>query len=242
MTDKIPVILAWSGGKDSAYALHQLVKDKKYDVVYLLSTINGNNGRLSMHGIREELMEAQAAAIGIPLLKVYVYEGNNMEYEKQMKEVLLKVKADGIYTVAFGDIFLEDLRIYRENQLKQVGMECLFPLWKRDTLQLVHQFIDEGFKAYTCCINDEYLDEGFCGRLVDREFVKELPAPVDPCGENGEFHSFCFDGPVFGEALSVSTGKKIYKSVPSDSGNRQEPDMAGTLGFWYCDLELQQNK
>ena len=240
MTNRIPLIFAWSGGKDSAYALHQLQKDEKYTVRYLLSTINGNNRRLAMHGIREGLIEAQAAAIGIPLLKVYVYEGNNPEYERQMRDRLLKVKAEGISAVAFGDIFLEDLRIYRENQMKQIGMDCLFPIWKRNTPELVRNFIAEGFKTLVCCVNDGFLDESYCGRLLDETFIEELPARVDPCGENGEFHSFCFDGPIFRKALLVSVGERIYMPLAVNAAGESTPaKIAGTKGFWYCDLLLK---
>lgn len=237
MNNKKPVIFAWSGGKDSAYALHQLLRGGNYEVRYLLSTINGNNRRLSMHGVREELMEAQAAGVGIPLLKVYVYEGNNLEYEKQMREVLLRVKAEGIHTVAFGDIFLEDLRIYRERQMKQIGMDCLFPIWKKDTAELLHDFIARGFKTCICCVNDGYLDKSFCGRLIDKTFVNELPPHVDPCGENGEFHSFCFEGPIFPKALSIVVGEKIYKPLDASPADQSLP-AGGTItkGFWYCDL------
>jgi uncharacterized protein (TIGR00290 family) len=240
MTDKTAVVFAWSGGKDSAFALHQLQKDERYAVRYLLSTINGNNGRLSMHGIREELIEAQAAATGIPLLKVYVYEGNNPEYERRMGDTLLKVKAEGISAVAFGDIFLEDLRIYRENQMKQVGMDCLFPIWKKDTHKLVRDFIAGGFKTLICCVNDGFLDESYCGRLLDGAFIAGLPARVDPCGENGEFHSFCFDGPVFRKAVPVSIGEKLYMPLAADTaGHAPLVKIADTRGFWYCDLLLR---
>jgi uncharacterized protein (TIGR00290 family) len=240
MTNKIPVVFAWSGGKDSAYALHQLQKDERYEVRFLLSTINGNTGRLSMHGIREELIEAQAVAAGIPLLKVYVFEGNDSEYESQMRDTLLKAKAEGISAVAFGDIFLEDLRIYRQNQMRKVGMDCLFPIWKKDTHKLVRRFIADGFQTLICCVSDGFLDESYCGRLLDAVFLAELPAGVDPCGENGEFHSFCFNGPVFRKALQVRTGEKIYMPLATGVAAKSDPaQITGAMGFWYCDLLLQ---
>jgi uncharacterized protein (TIGR00290 family) len=191
------IILSWSGGKDSAYALYQLQQSEQYEVAYLLSTFNGTLRRLSMHGVQEALIETQAAAIGIPLLKVYVYESNNAEYEQQMAAVLQQAYNEGIQTVAFGDIFLEDLRAYREEKMRQVGMACIFPLWQRDTRQLVHDFIQQGFVTVTCCINDGYLDESWVGRVIDEAFLANLPTNVDPCGENGEFHSFCMTGPIF---------------------------------------------
>jgi len=217
--------MAWSGGKDSAYAFFQLMKDGRYEVTTLLSTINGNNNRLSMHGVREELIEEQAANIGIPLVKVYVYEGNNEEYEDCMSRALINAKATGIKTIAFGDIFLEDLRAYRENQMRKIGMNCLFPLWKIPTLELAHNFIAEGFRTITCCVHNGYLDESWCGRFVDKEFLRSLPPGVDPCGENGEFHSFCFEGPIFKKVLSIIAGEKIYK------------DLDQKTGFWFCDLK-----
>jgi uncharacterized protein (TIGR00290 family) len=217
--------MAWSGGKDSAYALYQLMKSDQYEPRFLLSTINGNNHRLSMHGVREELIEAQAESIGIELLKVYVYEGTNEEYENCMQKELLKIKVDGIGTVAFGDIFLEDLRAYREEQMRKVGMDCLFPIWKKDTHQLVRDFLREGFSTLTCCVNDAYLDQSRCGILMDEKFIADLPACVDPCGENGEFHSFCFEGPIFKKNLSIITGEKVYRKSDMNSS-----------GFWFCDL------
>jgi uncharacterized protein (TIGR00290 family) len=226
MRNKIPVIMAWSGGKDSAYALYQLMKSEQYEPRFLLSTINGNNHRLSMHGVREELIEAQAASIGIDLVKVYVYEGNNEEYENNMQRELLKVKDAGIRMIAFGDIFLEDLRVYREEQMRKIEMDCLFPIWKTDTHQLVRNFISEGFKTLTCCVNDACLDLSWCGKLIDGKFIADLPTGVDPCGENGEFHSFCFEGPIYKKKLSISTGEKVFK----------KPDI-NSIGFWFCDIK-----
>lgn len=237
MKNKLPVIFAWSGGKDSAFALYQLQKVGGYDIRYLLSTINGNYHRLSMHGVPEELIEAQAKSIGIPLLKVFVYESNNEEYERQMRNALLDVQKEGINSVAFGDIFLEDLRIYRENNMKQLGMQCLFPLWKENTLQLVNHFIQEGFKTLTCCVNDGWLDESWCGRLIDQQFLNELPPNVDPCGENGEYHSFCFDGPIYKDPIKVIAGEKIYKELEIKyADQRDQINPTRTKGFWYCDL------
>jgi uncharacterized protein (TIGR00290 family) len=237
---KEPIILSWSGGKDSSYTLHQLLNDERYEVKYLLSTINGTYKRLSMHGVREELIEAQASSVGIPLLKVYVYEASNAEYEQQMNNMLLKAKSEGINTVAFGDIFLEDLRIYREEKMKSIGMNCLFPIWKKDTAWLVKDFIAKGYKTYTCCINDGYLDESWCGRLIDENFIKELPSTVDPCGENGEFHSFCFEGPIYKMPVAVIQGEKTYKELLLKTKDHPTPIKdVGTKGFWFCDLLLK---
>jgi uncharacterized protein (TIGR00290 family) len=237
---KLPIILSWSGGKDSSYTLHTLLNDPRYEVKYLLSTINGNYKRLSMHGVREELIEAQANSTGIPLLKVYVYEADNAEYERQMTETLLKVKAEGINTVAFGDIFLEDLRQYREDKMKTIGMHCIFPIWKKDTQWLVKDFMEKGFKTITCCINDGYLDASWCGRVIDPAFIAELPPTVDPCGENGEFHSFCYEAPFFQKKINISIGEKTYKELFLKTKDHPTPVKdVGTKGFWYCDLLLQ---
>ncbi len=237
---KQPAIFCWSGGKDSSYALYKVQQENQYEIKYLLSTINGNNKRLSMHGIREELIEAQANSIGIPLLKVYVYEASNAGYENQMRETLLQVKSEGINTVLFGDIFLEDLREYRENKMKELGMQCEFPLWKMDTAHIIKDFVQKGFKTYLCCVNEDYLDESQVGKLIDGDFIKELPATVDPCGENGEFHTYCFEGPIFQQKITVTTGEKIYKpfNIPASTHPTPVKDPY-TKGFWYCDIHLQ---
>ena len=239
--EKIPAIFAWSGGKDSSYALHKILQEGIYDVKYLLSTINGTYKRLSMHGIKEELIEAQADRIGIPLLKVYVYEDNNAEYEAQMEKMLLKVKEENIHHVIFGDIFLEDLRKYREEKMAAINMKCVFPLWKIDTKWLVNDFIHQGFKTVICCVNDAYLDQSWCDRIIDKKFLEDLPNTVDPCGENGEFHSFCFSAPIFKQAIAFLPNEKVYKplkikkeDITCPIPNTETP----TKGFWYSDLIL----
>ncbi|GAC1599445.1 MAG: diphthine--ammonia ligase [Chitinophagaceae bacterium] len=238
--NKIPAIFSWSGGKDSCYALHKIQEEGMYDVKYLLSTINGNYKRLSMHGVREELIEAQADSIGIPLLKAYVYEASNAEYEKQMKERLLQAKAENIKHVIFGDIFLEDLRQYREQKMAALDMHCVFPIWKTNTQWMVKDFIKKGFKTIVCCINDGYLDEYWCGRTIDERFVNELPPAVDACGENGEFHSYCFEAPVFKKKINMITGEKTYKALEIKTSDHPTPIKdAGTKGFWFCDLLIQ---
>ncbi len=234
---KIPAIMSWSGGKDSSYALHKVLQEGVYEVKYLLSTFNGNYKRLSMHGVREELIEAQAESIGIPLLKVYVYEASNAEYEKQMQEILLQAKAENINHVIFGDIFLEDLRQYREQKMALLDMHCVFPIWKMDTRWLVNDFIAKGFKTCICCSDDGYLDESWCGRMIDESFLKALPSTVDACGENGEFHSYCFEGPIFKKPIKIITGEKTYKALEIKTSDHPTaiPDV-GTKGFWFCDL------
>ena len=235
--NKIPAIMSWSGGKDSSYALHKILEEGVYDVKYLLSTFNGNYNRLSMHGVREELIMLQAESIGIPLLKVYVYEASNAEYEKQMEEVLLQAKAANINYVIFGDIFLDNLRQYREQKMAVLNMHCVFPLWKMDTQWLVNDFMAKGFKTCVCCINDGYLAESWCGRMIDKTFIKELPAAVDACGENGEFHTYCFAGPIFKMPINIIKGENTYKPLTIKLSDHPTaiPDV-GTKGFWFCDL------
>ncbi|MGE5106879.1 MAG: diphthine--ammonia ligase [Sphingobacteriales bacterium] len=235
--NKIPAIFCWSGGKDSSYTLYKVLQEGIYEIKYLLSTINGTYKRLSMHGVREELIQAQADSIGIPLLKVYVYEASNAEYEKQMNETLLKIKAEGINTILYGDIFLEDLRQYREQKMAQLNMSCVFPIWKTDTKWMVNDFVEKDFKTYICCINDGYLDESWVGRLIDKHFIAELPSTVDPCGENGEFHSYCFAGPLFKKAINVTVGEKTYKPLLITTNDHPTPVKdAGTKGFWFADI------
>jgi uncharacterized protein (TIGR00290 family) len=230
-------IFCWSGGKDSSLALYKVQKEKAYDVVYLLTTLNENHQRISMHGVREELLNAQADALKIPLLKVWVKEGTNEEYEQQMERTLLKAKEEGITHVIFGDIFLEDLRVYREENLKKVDLEAVFPLWKQDTSELIQEFISLGFKTITCCVNDQYLNEEWVGKEIDPQFVKGLPPSVDPCGENGEYHTFCYDGPVFSRGIEIEKGEKVYRPLEIKTTDECTlPSAPMTKGFWFCEL------
>ncbi len=237
----------WSGGKDSALALHKLREVGSYEIACLLTTVNGYFDRVSMHGVRTGLLEQQAEAIGIPLKKVILPEMPDMEtYERIMGEELLKLKAGGVSNAVFGDIFLEDLRKYREDKLAQVGLKCIFPLWKVPTHELIREFIDLGFKAITVCVNDKILDRSYVGRTIDSKFVSDLPEKVDPCGENGEFHSFVYDGPIFKKPVEFGIGEIVYKKYKRP-GEVSKSDDAETLnsddpfdsGFWYCDLTLR---
>lgn len=236
MTQKIPAIMSWSGGKDSAYTLYKVLEEGIYDVKYLVSTFNGNTKRLSTHGIPQSIMEEQAAEIGITLLPVYVYEKSNGEYEGEMSKMLLYIKSEGISHMIFGDIFLQDLRQYREDSMKTFEIHCVFPLWQTDTLILVNDFIAKGFKSITCCINENYLTREWAGKEIDKYFVAALPATVDPCGENGEYHSFCYDGPIFNNPLPVKKGLVFYKSFPLTTAGIT--DVPSVVNFWYCELEL----
>ncbi len=228
-------LFCWSGGKDSAYCLHKVLSENLFDVRYLMTTVNDTFKRISMHGVREELLDKQIESIGIPSIKIRIKEGSNSEYEQLMERALLKAKEEGITHVIFGDIFLEDLRMYRENNLAKVGLQAVFPLWKMNTAALIRDFIDKKFKTITCCINDGYFDETWVGREIDGQFIAQLPHQVDPCGENGEYHTFCYEGPLFRKAIPVSCGEKIYKPLdyPLDAVCKSTVQ---TKGFWYCDL------
>lgn len=230
--------MSWSGGKDSAYALYTVLKEGIYDVQLLLSNFNGENNRLSMHGIPEVLIESQAASLRLPLQKMYVYEASNEAYETALKAALEKAKTQGIYHVIFGDIFLEDLRTYREEKLAAIGMQAVFPLWRKNTRCLVRSFIDDGFKSIICCVNDAYLNEAHVGKIIDHNFIDQLPLSSDPCGENGEYHSFCFDGPIYKEPIAFANTNTIYKPLSLTTqcaGSTAEAPV--TMGFWYASIE-----
>jgi uncharacterized protein (TIGR00290 family) len=233
MNQKEKCIFCWSGGKDSALALYKVLHADIYEVVALLTTLNAPFKRVSIHGVREELLEQQAESIGLPLIKMYVSQGTNSEYESEMESVLLKYKVRGVTKVIFGDIFLEDLRKYRENNLLKVGLVAEFPLWKRDTKELIEEFLGLDFKTIVCCVNDFYLNENDVGKEIDFEFIKKLPQLVDPCGENGEYHSFCYSGPIFKKQIDFSLGEKVYKPLAE---NVSEEKNVSPKGFWYIDL------
>lgn len=189
-----------------------------------------------MHGVREELLDEQAKSIGIPLLKVYVNEGTNAEYEKKMEDALLNLKEQGIYHVIFGDIFLEDLRKFREDSLAKIGMKAVFPLWKQNTTELLQEFLDLKFKTVICCANDAYLGEKWAGRIIDENFLSSLPVNVDPCGENGEYHTFCFDGPIFKAPVKITPREKVYKPLVIKTTDDCNLPASQTKGFWFCEL------
>lgn len=215
------VLVSWSGGKDSALAVYELEKSAQYEIAALLTTVTVDYDRISMHGVRRVLLEQQATALNAPLEKVWIGKNaTNAEYENQMRVVLEKYREQGVQAVVFGDIFLEDLRKYREDNLAKVGMKGIFPIWKRDTKSLARAFGEWGFKAITTCVDSNVLGREFVGRFFDAKFLAELPAQVDPCGENGEFHSFAFAGPIFKNEIRFTKGEIVLRD------NR----------FYYCDL------
>jgi uncharacterized protein (TIGR00290 family) len=207
--------MSWSGGKDSAVALHELRRSEQYEVVALLTSISEEYRRISHHGVREALLERQAQAIGLPLEKVYLPSGNshpctNDIYEQIMGGVMAKFYARGVRTVGFGDLFLEDLRAWRERNLAKGGMQGVFPLWKRDTTKLSREVIAMGFKAYLSCVEGK-VGPGFVGRSYDADLLRDLPQGTDPCGEYGEFHTFVYAGPIFSQAVPVKVGEIVIR-------------------------------
>jgi len=207
-----PILFSWSGGKDSAMALHALLQPNEHHVAALLTTVTEGYDRISMHGVRRELLERQAKSIGLPLHEVFIPpQCVNPIYEARMEEALRMHYDKGVRTVAFGDIFLEDLRAYREKNLTRMGMTALFPIWKRDTRELIRAFHSANFRAIAVCVDSKVLDRSFAGRELDEVFFRDLPLHADPCGENGEFHTFVFDGPIFHAPIPVRTGEIIQR-------------------------------
>ena len=220
----------WSTGKDSALALYYLQKNKNIRVDHLLTTINTHHNRISMHGLRREVYLQQLRSIGLPYSTVELPKQPTMEeYNKLMKTKVEELKKLGYTDCGFGDIFLEDLRIYREKQLK--GIKCHFPLWQKNTRNLFLEFLELGFKAIVICINGELLGSSFVGRELDYNFLKDLPSNVDPCGEYGEFHTFCYDGPIFSHPVEFEIGEKVLRQYPKPNGNSNE-----TSDFWFLDI------
>lgn len=233
----------WSSGKDSALALYKILQNPEFKIECLLTSVNQQFQRISMHGVRVELLELQAKSIGIPLEIMQIPEMPTMEvYENVMQETLEKLKQKGITHSIFGDIFLEDLRKYREDKLATMGFEGVFPLWKIPTKDLIQEFISLGFKTVVVCVNERYLDKSFVGRIIDQQFIDDLPENVDVCGENGEFHTFCFNGPIFNKPIDFEIGEIVYRKYEkpkTDATNTacdSDDSSAYDYGFWYCDL------
>lgn len=230
---KDKILMAWSGGKDSSMALWKLQQDPTVEVVGLLTTGNAITQRISMHGVRLELLRKQAKSIGLPVTEVLVESDTYEEYEQKMaaalEECILKYE---ITAVAFGDIFLEDLRKYREEKMALVGLKVYFPLWGKDTGLLVQEFIGAKFRTILCCVGEGPLNGDFSGVELTQALVQKLPDGVDPCGENGEYHTFCFDGPIFKHPVAFVKGEKIYR--PMDEKYLSETSV--TKGFWFADL------
>lgn len=206
------MLFCWSGGKDSALALYEVINSGSYSVKALLTTVTEDYDRISMHGVRSALLEKQVKALGIPLEKVLITkDSSDKDYEEKMSSILGRFKGNDTYHIGFGDIFLEDLRKYRENNLAKLQMKAVFPLWKQDTKRLARSFIDMGFKAILTCVDTKFLDASFAGREFDEKLLSDLPASVDRCGENGEFHTFVYAGPIFGKEIPVKRGETVMR-------------------------------
>jgi uncharacterized protein (TIGR00290 family) len=214
------VLVSWSGGKDSCMALHEIQQARQYEVLALLTTMTEGFDRISMHGVRRVLLERQANALGLPLLEVVISKNaSNEEYERKFVDAVRSFDAQVIDSIVFGDLFLEDVKQYRDQFLARHNLRGTYPVWKRDTREFVEQFIALGFKAITTCVDSRRLDSSFVGRTIDYDFLATLPADIDPCGENGEFHTFVFDGPNFSAPVSFLKGEVVKRE-----------------SFWFCDL------
>lgn len=239
-------IFNWSGGKDSSLCLYKVLQSKEYDISYLVTSVSEKYQRITQHGVRVALLEQQAKNIGLPLHKLVMPDMPTMEaYNAIMEENLKMFKRQGISLSVFGDIFLEDLRRYREERLAAEGFKGVFPLWHISTEQLAKEFMDLGFKAVIVCVDEKHLDKSFVGREFNEEFLKDLPENIDPCGEHGEFHSFVYDGPVFKKPVDIERGEVVYRKY--EPPKKEEEDKQSytcgsdnpapiTTGFWYCDL------
>lgn len=231
----IPAVLSWSSGKDAAYALYKIQQSEEYQIRSLFCTLEETKRRVSMHGIHESLLDAQADSLGLPLQKLFLPKNLSMgDYGKIMNEELKTIKQQGISTFAFGDILLEDLKSYRERQLNSINIQTIFPLWGKNTTNLAREIIDSGIKAVVVAISCNVLDNSFIGRVYDKKFLSDLPPGIDPCGENGEFHTFVFDGPNFRYPVKFKRGKVVKKSYNSDS----KDDTSWDTSFLFQDLIL----
>ncbi|QXP70447.1 diphthine--ammonia ligase [Polaribacter sp. R2A056_3_33] len=233
----------WSSGKDSALALYKILQDPTYNLDLLVTTINKDFNRVSMHGLRNDLLLKQTASIGIDLKTIEFPADVTMDmYAEIMKEAMDSLVEKKYSHTIFGDIFLEDLKTYRDNKLAEVDITGVYPLWKKDTKEVLQEFLALGFKAITVCVNAKLLGEEFVGRVIDEQFIKDLPENVDVCGENGEFHTFVFDGPIFKNPIEFSIGEKVLRSYTlhdNDDDNCHQPKKENSnhdTSFWYCDL------
>jgi uncharacterized protein (TIGR00290 family) len=207
-----PVFVSWSGGKDSAYALFELQRSPDWEIAGLLTTITTDHDRISIHGVRRELLALQAAALDLPLHEVMIPAScSNTDYETAMQQALSTLASKGISAIAFGDLFLEDIRNYRDRLVAASGMRALYPIWGRDTSELGPRIFGEGFRATLACVDLETLDESYAGRAYDSDLLAHLPIGVDPCGENGEFHTFVHQAPNFARPISIRIGERLTR-------------------------------
>jgi uncharacterized protein (TIGR00290 family) len=229
--DAVKTVLNWSSGKDAALAYYKLLQGLDYKVCRLLTTISEEYNRVFMHGTRSVLLDMQAERMGMPLTKITLPSSTGDElYKAAMSKALAEMAEEGIHSAAFGDIFLEDLRLYREQQLGLVEFNGIFPLWKEDTRALVAAVEDAGIQAIIVCVSDRHLGKEWLGRKIDRELLRDLPPGVDPCGENGEYHSFVYNAPFFREPIPIATGEVVYKKLASGE------DGGWDSGFYFLDV------
>ncbi|MDR7071125.1 diphthine--ammonia ligase [Fictibacillus barbaricus] len=229
---KKKIVVSFSGGKDSVLALHRIQNSGEWEVDSLLTTLTENYDRTTMHGVRNELLELQGASLGIPLRRVWIPQDcPNETYQERMEEAINQIKEDGITYIMFGDIFLEDVKKYREKMLEGTGLTPVFPLWKEDSAELIDEFLQEGYKTVLCCVDTHKIDQSFVGRVIDQPFIQEYPREHDICGENGEFHTFVFDGPAFSFPIHYELGE-----------HRMAKDMfTGEDRFYFVDI-IQDHK
>ncbi|MGB3776054.1 MAG: ATP-binding protein [Leeuwenhoekiella sp.] len=225
--------LNWSSGKDAALALYFISNENKFEVSALLTTVNDNEDRVSMHGLRKVLLRKQAESVGLPLHEIILPKEISMiNYTETLSKAFQSLVELKFSYAIYGDIFLEDLRAYRDKNLCNVGLKGIYPLWKKDTAILARQIIDLGFKAITVCVSDKLLGKEFCGITYDHDFLKKLPADVDPCGERGEFHTFVYDGPNFKFPIPFKIGDKVKRDLSTSTDSKPNWESV----FWYCDL------
>lgn len=229
----IPAYFNWSGGKDSTLALYKALQNSQFDIRYLLTMLNQESDRISMHGVRSALLLAQAESLEIPTKIVQLPSSLDMQaYEVAMNSAIQDLKSEGISDCIFGDIFLEDLRTYREQKLQEVTISAHFPLWKLSTQDIIHEFLNLGFKTIVVCVDSSKLGKEFVGRVIDADFIADLPPNVDPCGENGEFHTFVFDGPIFKKPIHFELGEQVLKTYTAKNQENESIE----YGFWFQDL------
>ena len=231
MKDRAKVVMNWSSGKDAALAYHMVMQEGSCEVVQLLTTLSDEHGRVFMHGVREKLLDMQAERMSLPLLKIKLPASPADDlYKSAMFQAFTDLKKQGVNVAAYGDIFLEDLKIYREQQLEQVGVSGLFPLWKKDTKELVRLVEDTGIEAIIVCVNEMHLGKEFLGQKIGRAFLDKLPENVDPCGENGDFHTFVYNAPFFSSPIPIVTGEIVHRSYTSPAGSMWD------TGFYFMDV------
>ena len=212
--------ISWSSGKDSAWALQVMRRQNDLEIAGLLTTLNGAHHRVAMHAVRESLLEQQAASAGLPLIKVFLpWPCSNEAYERAMGEAMARARDEGVTHMVFGDLFLGDVRRYREEKLAACGVIPVFPIWGLDTTVLAREMVGRGLEAFVTCVDPKRLDASFAGRAFDAGFLQAIPPGVDPCGENGEFHTFCCAGPMFSRPIAVGPGDVVERD-----------------GFWFADL------